>query len=176
MNLIKKLNVALALGLSLSWLPLPVWSVINLTLKATALTSSVEQDGNSASLVSDGAISGTRYWNSRNDGTAPDRYEYVEVAWKANCEITSSVVYWAVDGDAVTLPEDAYLARWDGHDWVKAYDVAAPNERNISSTTATVVTNRVRLYVKGKKACGIYELRLFGNEGEALSCDVMSVV
>ena len=69
----------------------------------------------------------------------------------------------------IEYPTEAYLSRWNGREWVKA-DVLQPADAlqdGLSKTTdIDVTTNRLRIYMTGRKACGIHEVRLFGYRTE----------
>lgn len=149
-------------------------SKTNLSVKASEVSASVTSDANSVSMVNDGVMSGNRYWTTWRGEEHYGEYDYVQLEWKTNCTFVQSMAYRAVSGDSILLPTDAYLAWWDGHSWVESRHLEAPASRNISTTDDTFVTNRVRLYMRSDKACGLYELRLFGYMGDACEAAVLS--
>lgn len=152
----------------LSPLSLHAADKVNLTQKASSITSSAEREDNAATLVADGAIAGKNYWSSWQGKEHYGEYSYLEFQWPTDCQITNSRIFWATAGDSIAAPTDAYLAVYDGKEWVKTHAIEAPNARNISTTKDTLTTRRLRLYMKSDAACGVYEVYLYGYE---LACE-----
>lgn len=139
---------------------------VNLSRQATTIEASIVSAGHDVQYVNDGSNYGINYWSNWNaDGNYSD-YDYVQLEWSTRCSFTDASIYWAVEGDSVQVPVDAYLATWNGREWVKAITLAAANEKNVSVNTASFSTNRLRLYIKGEKAAGVKEIRLLGYKGE----------
>lgn len=147
---------------------------VNLAIKASEVSASVSSSTHPVGMVHDGVLSGTRYWSTWQGEENYGQYDYVQFEWNTNCTIVQSMAYWVVSGDSILLPTEAYMSWWDGHDWVRARDLEAPDSRNVSVTNDTIVTNRARLYLRGEKACGLYEIRLFGYMGDACEAAVLS--
>lgn len=157
---------------SLAPLSMQAADKVNLTQKVSSITSSVETEGNAATLVADGTVAGQSYWSSWQGKEHYGEYSYIEFRWPKDCQITNSRIFWATAGDSIAAPTDAYLAVFDGKDWVKTHTIEAPNSRNISATKDTLETRRLRLYMKSDAACGVYEVYLYGYE---LECEAATL-
>ena len=132
------------------------------------LTASVETEEHPLSLINDNRTSASSYWSTNHGEEYFGQYEYVEMVWDRNNNYTEIRAYWAQnDDDGVLLPTDAYVAWWDGHQWVKAATLAEADESNLSTTAVDLTSNRLRFYMKSDKACGLRELRVYGIRGEA---------
>lgn len=140
---------------------------VNLAVKATGVNATVSSDMNPVTIVNDGVTAGSRYWSTWRGEEFYGEYDYVQFDWEVNCTFVQSQAYWMTDGETILLPTDAYLAWWDGHNWVKSLTLELPDERNVSITADEFVTNSVRLYMRSDKACGLRELKLFGYMGDA---------
>ena len=137
---------------------------------ASRTTASVESDNNPSSLINNNAYRpSTPFWSGFTGTENYGKTEYVELQWDANCQIIECRVYWAQQGEDIEYPTEAYLSRWNGREWVRA-DVLQPADAlqdGLSKTTdIDVTTNRLRIYMTGRKACGIHEVRLFGYRTE----------
>ena len=137
---------------------------------ASRTMASVESDDNPSSLINNNEYRpSTPFWSGFTGTENYGKTEYVELQWDANCQIVECRVYWAQKGDDVEYPTEAYLSRWNGKEWVKA-DALQPADAlqdGLSKTTdLDVTTNRLRIYMTGRKACGIHEVRLFGYRTE----------
>jgi len=137
---------------------------VNLAANVSSLSASVYSDDNPVSKVNDG--NRELFWSAWHGAEYYGQEEYVELAWDVNVQAIQCKVYWAESGDSILLPSDAYLSRWDGHQWNKAATLNAA-ENGVSTTTVDITTNRIRLYMKSDKACGVREIRLIGYMGEA---------
>lgn len=142
---------------------------VNLSMRASSITSSLEASGNVASLVADGSMSGQSYWSSWQGSQHSGEYAYIEFEWPYTVRLENSRIYWAVSGDSIALPSDAYLAVYDGTEWVRKCNIEAPASRNISTTKDTIETKSLRLYMKSAAACGVYEVQLYGYYDRAAS-------
>ncbi|MBQ9636619.1 MAG: T9SS type A sorting domain-containing protein [Prevotella sp.] len=156
--------------------PASAQSLSNLAAYSSSVTASVNVSGHAVSLIYDNRTNAGSYWSSNHGEAFYGQYEYVEFRWPQNNEFTEIRAYWAVNADEdVLLPDDAYLAWWDGHNWQKGETLAEADGSNLSTTTlSSRVSNRVRLYLKSEKACGIREVKLFGYKGETCTPAVLT--
>ncbi|MCR5132100.1 MAG: hypothetical protein K6C10_11655 [Prevotella sp.] len=138
------------------------------------VSASVDSEEHPLSLIKDNRTSANYYWSSNHGEEFYGQYEYVEMAWDRNNGFTNIRAYWALnEEEGVLLPTDAYVAWWNGHEWVKAATLAAPDETNLSETDVEMTSNRLRFYMKSEKACGLRELRVYGVRGEACKAAVI---
>ena len=132
--------------------------------------ASVESEDNPSSLINNNEYRpATPFWSSFTGTDNYGKTEYVELQWESNCQIIECRVYWAQQGEDIEYPTVAYLSRWNGREWVKADDLQPADalQDGLSKTTdINVTTNRLRIYMTGRKACGIHEVRLFGYRTE----------
>lgn len=143
-----------------------VGSKTELAKSAALVLASVESDDNPPTRINDNAFRPTTpYWSSFTGTENYGKTEYVELQWEASVNIEECRVYWAQDGTDIEYPTEAYLSRWTGKDWENAGTLASPDPQNdgLSKTTGLdITTNRLRIYMKSGKACGIHEVRLYG--------------
>ena len=137
-------------------------SLVNLSVKATQVTASVNSDEHPVSLIYDNRTTASKFWSSWNGIERAGAYEYVEFWWKQNNELKEVKVYWAVSGDTILLPDNAYAEWWNGQQWQSGATLNAADDSNISTTTVDLTTNRLRIYMKSSMGCGIRELKLTG--------------
>lgn len=145
---------------------------------ASKTLASVESDTNRPSTINDNAFKPTTpYWSSF---TTSDNYgstEYVELQWDSNSLIEECRVYWAQDGTNIEYPTEAYLSLWTGREWIKAETLGAADPQNdgmSKNTGLSITTNRLRIYMKSNKACGIHEVRLYGYRTEGCTPATLS--
>lgn len=136
----------------------------NLSLKATRISASYSGDEHPVSLVNNNRTGVTDYWSSYRGEESLGQWEYVELQWDRHNEYKEVRAYWAADGDVI-VPDEAYVSWWDGHQWQQASMLAAPDDSNVSSTEVSITSNRLRVYMRSSKACGVRELRIFGYLG-----------
>lgn len=135
----------------------------NLSLKATALTSSVNNDISKLKYLNDNRYAANaKYWSSYQSDTPADQEVYIEMHFAQQSVINEVRAYWAVDGDSVTLPNEAYIAWWDGQEWQRGSTLASANTDLLSTTPINLSAQRVRIYIIGERACGLRELQFWG--------------
>lgn len=139
---------------------------VNLARETVSVSASYSSITHPVSLINDGSSGATSYWSGYQGRDHYGQYDYVELNWDRYNEILQSTIYWATAGDSIANPTDAYLAYWDGHNWVKAHMLDAADKQNRSITNDTLTTNRLRIYMRSEVACGIREVRLVGYLGE----------
>ena len=129
-----------------------------------AVRASYAEPGHGTAALNDGSTAtNAPYWSSYRDEQHLGQWEYVEYAWPQRCVINRAVVNWTDDGEGLAMPTEAYFAVWDGHSWTRAADLNAPNGSGTSTNTGLgLETNRLRLYMRSPKACGILEYTLQG--------------
>ena len=93
------------------------FGAVILGTKVSSTDASVQSDEHPLSLIVDGKFTGNDYWSSYAGQDKYGEYQYVELNWSYNATITTSTIYWAVDGDNIQLPTDFYIMTWDGHEW-----------------------------------------------------------
>jgi hypothetical protein len=147
---------------------------VNLARQATGVRASVDSEAHPVAAVNDASTAAVNYWSSWSGKAGYGQEEFVELEWNTNCEFLQAQVYWAEAGDSILLPAEARLATWDGHQWQQAAYLAAADSRGVSTTDLSFTTNRVRLYMKSSKACGVRELRLFGYKGAECSPAILT--
>ena len=111
----KKMCLALVSLLSASLPMVAQATEVNLALKAIKVNASANSD--EVSLIADNAR--VKYWST--EGADFSQYQYVEFEWSATSKVVEADVYWAKPNatKGTALPTDAYLAYWNGEDWVK---------------------------------------------------------
>ena len=135
----------------------------NIALTATSLSASTEMANYPVSKINDRTYaSQTEFWSGYSGTSNYGNYEYVELDWDEKQYISQAVVFWANSGDSIQTPTDAYMEYWDGTDWIKSATLNTADANAKSTTDIEIRTRKVRVYMKGDKACGIRELRLFG--------------
>ena len=147
-------------------------TAVNLASKAIKVTASVNAD--KATLVNDHSRVASRYWSNYADDSSLGQWGYVELWWDRNNQFTSVDAFWAVKGDNILVPEEAYVSWFDGHDWHKDVELADADDSGLSKTTLDITTNRLRFYVRSSQACGIRELNVYGIEGEGCKAAVIN--
>ena len=134
-----------------------------ITDKVWRLDASVSTASNPVSLINDGnANVNAPYWSTEHGASYYGQYEYVELQWDLQAKISSIQMFWATTGQGVSLPTDAYVAYWDGEQWVKNVSISDINKRGLSNTTTDVTSQKIRIYMKSDQACGIREINVFG--------------
>jgi len=159
-NLILR-SAAWASALFLGVMPTFAQSQLNLAVKAISLDASV--NAGRVTLINDN--NRTAFWSGYHGAAYYGQYEYVEMAWDRINKVSSADVYWAVSGDTIDVPLDAYLSYWDGTEWVKGAQLIASGTQ-VSNAVVNVETSKIRVYMSGAKACGIREARIIGTLGE----------
>ena len=141
-------------------------TLTNLAVRAIRLSASVNSDDHPVSLINDNRIGAASYWSSYHGDEWLGQYEYVELQWDRHNILKEVRAYWASDGDQILQPSDAYIASWDSHQWLRGSTLAVADAKGISTTEVELTTNRLRLYVRSDKACGIRELKILGYLGD----------
>lgn len=138
--------------------------------------ASVQSTSNPVSLIIDGnATTNAPYWSTLHGEEYYGQYEYVELQWESNCSITGLTIFWAKPDGDVDYPEDAYLSSWNGDEWVKNPTAVTVNSRGSSLLSKLgLTTNRIRIYMKGKKGVGIREVSINGTVLTGCSAAVLS--
>lgn len=138
-------------------------TIQNLSLKATFVGASTESEGHAANLVCDNRYGGNaKYWSSYHGDENMGQYEYVELRWTQQYKIKEVRAYWTSDGENILLPEDSYLCWWNDNDWQRSATLTAPDDKNLSVTEVVLSTDRIRIYMKSEKSCGLRELQIMG--------------
>ena len=161
------LSVALSMGTCAQ-------TLTNLAVKATEVSASVESADHPVSLINDNRMSATKYWSSYRDDESLGEEAWVELRWSQHNDYVEIRTYWATGGDHIRLPEEAYVAWWDGHEWQRGPTLEAADDSGVSATAVTLTSNRLRIVVRSEEACGIREVRIMGYEGEACEPAVLS--
>ena len=136
-------------------------ATVNLAQKAIKVNVSVNAD--EASLLADNGR--VTYWSTEGANLA--EYQYVEFEWSSTSKVEEANVYWAKPKAAkgIALPADAYLAYWDGEDWVKDASLNAIDDASVTSINTEVQTKKLRIYMlRTDSVCGLREVRLMGSE------------
>ena len=141
---------------------------ISLHNETIAIRCSFAESGHSTNSLNDGLSANTSpYWSGYRGRDAFGQLEYVEYAWTTKCQVTRSTISWKASGDSIAYPTEAYFMAWNGHEWLRADDVATPNGAGVSTCSSLAIeTNRLRLYMRSDVACGIREFSVQGFEGE----------
>ena len=134
----------------------------NLSLKATEVTSSVNNDLSQLKYLTDNRYaSNAKYWSNQGDHSTSHEV-YIEMSFPLQSIITEVRAYWVVDDGQVSLPADAYLAWWDGQEWQRGPTLATADNNLLSTTHVNLSTQRIRLYILGEQICGLRELQFWG--------------
>lgn len=134
-----------------------------ITDQVLKITASVEPVGKPASLINDGnASSNAPYWSTQQGEASYGKYEYVEMQWETKVNVSTVQVFWATASGDIALPSEAYISYWNGTEWVKATEITNIPKRGISSASTDVTSEKVRIYMKSDKACGIREVNIYG--------------
>ena len=162
-NLLQGMSRALV-GMSLTFLAANAMAAsVKITDKVWKTGASVQSDRNPVSLITDGnANTNAPYWTTQHGEEYYGQYEYVELQWETNSIITSVQVFWATAKGDVALPTDAYISYWNGKEWVKSSSIENINTRGVSNTSVSLTSNRIRIYMKAEKVCGIREVNVYG--------------
>ena len=135
----------------------------NLSLKATSVTASVNNDVSQLKYLTDNRYAANaKYWSSAQSDAPAGGEVYIEMHFAQQSIINEIRAYWAVDGDEVALPTEAHLAWWDGQEWQEGPALTAADANRLSTTPVNLSTQRVRLYIIGEKTCGLRELQFWG--------------
>ena len=162
-NLFRNMNRAF-LGMSLALCSLSATAANSeITDKVWRMSASVQSVGRPVDLINDGnANVNAPYWSSQHGSAFYGQYEYVELQWEFKAKVSSIQVFWATASGDIALPTDAYVAYWDGEAWVKSTQINNISKRGLSNTTTDVSSDRIRIYMKSDKACGIREVNVYG--------------
>ena len=137
-------------------------TLTNLTVKAASIEASASDEGHPVSFVSDNRTTESNYWSSYHGDDHLGQYEYVELTWAQQNVYSEIRVYWATADDRLALPTDAYVSWWDGSEWQQGPSLNAADDKQVSKTDVDLSAERLRIYMRSDKACGIRELRIFG--------------
>ena len=160
--MMKSLVMTLLLAVAM---PMRSATLVNLASRASYVKASVESEEHPVSLINDNRTTQSKFWSGFRGEEFFGEYEYVELGWEQNNDFADIRAYWATD-DNLLVPTDAYVAWWDGHGWQRGVTLAAADENGLSITEVEKSCNRLRIYMKSEKACGLRELKLFGYLGE----------
>jgi hypothetical protein len=158
---LKKMCCALIVFMSVSLSVVAQATEVNLALKALKVNASV--NSNDVALIADNAR--VKYWST--EGADFSQYQYVEFEWSATSKVVKADVYWAKPNatKGTALPTDAYLAYWDGEDWVKDVSLIDIDDASVTSIVTEVQAKKLRIYMlRADSICGLREVRLMGNE------------
>ena len=147
---------------------------VNLSVKAIYVGASVDEAEHPVSLINDNRTTASKYWSSYHGDEFFGQYEYVELRWEENNDFLEINAYWATADENLLLPTDAYVAWWNGHDWQRGATLAEADGNGLSATPVEKSCNRLRIYMKSDKACGLRELKLFGYLGEGCQPAVLT--
>lgn len=152
------------LGLAMSFFAVSAMGAsVEITDKVWKMGASVQSESNPVSLINDGnANTNAPYWSTLHGEDFYGTYEYVELQWETNCVLDKIQVYWATEDGDINLPTDTYIVYWNGKRWVISVGIDGINRRGVSNTTLNFTSNRVRIYMKGDKGCGIREVNVYG--------------
>ena len=157
----KKMCFALIAFMGASLSMLAQATDVNLAFKAIKVNASVNPD--EVSLIADNAR--VKYWST--EGADLSQYQYVEFEWSATSKVVEALVYWAKPNatKGTALPTDAYLAYWNGEEWVKDAVLNAVDESYGTTVETEVLAKKLRIYMlRADSVCGIREVRLMGYE------------
>ena len=136
---------------------------VNLSLKATVLTASVNNDISQLKYLNDNRYAtSAKYWSSYQEDGPTGQEVYIEMHFAQQSVINEVRAYWAVDGDEMALPTKAYIAWWDGEEWQHGPTLQTTDESLLSTTPVSLSAQRIRLYIIGEQACGLRELQYWG--------------
>ena len=157
-----------------SVMPMQAQSLTNLAVRAQRVTASFSSDEHPVALIYDNRTAASSYWSSDAGEESWGEYAYVEFLWDRNNQFAEIRAYWAADDTNILLPSDAYVAWWDGHEWHKGATLAQPDDKNLSTTEVDITSNRLRIYLKSGRACGIREMKIMGYLGEECKAAVLT--
>ena len=157
-----------------SVMPMQAQSLTNLAVRAQRVTASFSSDEHPVALVYDNRTAASSYWSSDAGEESWGEYSYVEFLWDRNNQFAEIRAYWAADDTNILLPSDAYVAWWDGREWHKGATLAQPDDKNLSTTEVDITSNRLRIYLKSGRACGIREMKIMGYLGEECKAAVLT--
>ena len=149
-------------------------SLTNLAVRAQRVTASFSSDEHPVALIYDNRTAASSYWSSDAGEESWGEYAYVEFLWDRNNQFAEIRAYWAADDTNILLPSDAYVAWWDGREWHKGATLAQPDDKNLSTTEVDITSNRMRIYLKSGRACGIREVKIMGYLGEECKAAVLT--
>ena len=157
-----------------SVMPMQAQSLTNLAVRAQRVTASFSSDEHPVALIYDNRTAASSYWSSDAGEESWGEYAYVEFLWDRNNQFAEIRAYWAADDTNILLPSDAYVAWWDGREWHKGATLAQPDDKNLSTTEVDITSNRMRIYLKSGRACGIREVKIMGYLGEECKAAVLT--
>ena len=157
-----------------SMMPMQAQSLTNLAVRAQRVTASFSSDEHPVALIYDNRTAASSYWSSDAGEESWGEYAYVEFLWDRNNQFAEIRAYWAADDTNILLPSDAYVAWWDGREWHKGATLAQPDDKNLSTTEVDITSNRLRIYLKSGRACGIREMKIMGYLGEECKAAVLT--
>ena len=149
-------------------------SLTNLAVRAQRVTASFNSDEHPVALIYDNRTAASSYWSSDAGEESWGEYAYVEFLWDRKNQFAEIRAYWAADDTNILLPSDAYVAWWDGREWHKGATLAQPDDKNLSTTEVDITSNRLRIYLKSGRACGIREMKIMGYLGEECKAAVLT--
>ncbi len=149
-------------------------SLTNLAVRAQRVTASFSSDEHPVAFIYDNRTAASSYWSSDAGEESWGEYAYVEFLWDRNNQFAEIRAYWAADDTNILLPSDAYVAWWDGREWHKGATLAQPDDKNLSTTEVDITSNRLRIYLKSGRACGIREVKIMGYLGEECKAAVLT--
>ena len=149
-------------------------SLTNLAVRAQRVTASFSSDEHPVALIYDNRTAASSYWSSDAGEESWGEYAYVEFLWDRNNQFAEIRAYWAADDTNILLPSDAYVAWWDGREWHKGATLAQPDDKNLSTTEVDITSNRMRIYLKSGRSCGIREVKIMGYLGEECKAAVLT--
>ena len=155
-------------------MPMQAQSLTNLAVRAQRVTASFSSDEHPVALIYDNRTAASSYWSSDAGEESWGEYAYVEFLWDRNNQFAEIRAYWAADDTNILLPSDAYVAWWDGREWHKGATLAQPDDKNLSTTEVDITSNRLRIYLKSGRACGIREVKIMGYLGEECKAAVLT--
>ena len=160
----------MVVGLLTAGLALPAdgQTTSNLSMSATSVSASANPDD--LKLINDNRYAtNAKFWSSYESESSLGQYAYVEMGWDSQYIIKEVRAYWGTDDENVLLPTDAYVTWWDGQDWQQGATLGEADNRKMSSAQTDMATNRVRLYLRSDKACGLRELQYMGYQDPSVS-------
>ncbi len=169
-----KFWVILTILMCWSVMPMQAQSLTNLAVRAQRVTASFSSDEHPVVLIYDNRTAASSYWSSDAGEESWGEYAYVEFLWDRNNQFAEIRAYWAADDTNILLPSDAYVAWWDGREWHKGATLAQPDDKNLSTTEVDITSNRLRIYLKSGRACGIREVKIMGYLGEECKAAVLT--
>lgn len=146
-------------------------------IEATSVSASVESADYPVSYINDRAFSSASpFWSSYQGEEYYGEWEYVEMQWDTNSIISRLMIYWAEsDDDNVAYPTEAYIDYWSGAEWVTSTEIDCSdiNSRGIQTVYVSITSNKIRLYMRGEKACGLREILVYGER--VTDCDAATL-